>query len=47
MNTTSVDLSHLSLEELQTLRRHLRAMLILIEQLLKYNLTSSIGSGKG
>jgi len=47
MNQTQVDLSHLTYEELVTLRRHLRAMLILVEQLLKYPLTIPVESGKG
>lgn len=40
-NVTQVDLSHLSHEDLMNLRRHLRAMLILVEQLLKFGLTPS------
>jgi hypothetical protein len=47
MKTTSIDLSHLTYEELVTLRRHLRAMLILVEQILQYSLTTTSGSGKG
>ena len=38
--STQVDLSHLSQEDLMNLRRHLRAMLILVEQLLRFPLTS-------
>ena len=43
--TTSVDLSHLTHDDLMHLRRHLRAMLIMVEQLL--NLTSHVKERKG
>jgi len=44
--TTQVDLSHLTQEDLLTLRRHLRAMLILVEQLMRFPLTTGSESGK-
>jgi len=45
MTTTSVDLSHLSPDDLMQLRRHLRAMLIMVEQLL--TLTAHVNKRKG
>jgi hypothetical protein len=36
---SQVDLSHLTQEDLINLRRHLRAMLILVDQLLRFPLT--------
>lgn len=39
--TTQIDLSHLTQQDLQNLRRHLRAMLILVEQMLRFPLTPS------
>jgi len=44
---TSVDLSRLTYEDLMNLRRHLRAMLILVEQCLKYQLTIPDRPDKG
>ena len=40
-NVTQIDLSHMSHEDLMNLRRHLRAMLVLVEQMLKLSLTPS------
>lgn len=46
METTQVDLSHMSHEDLMNLRRHLRAMLLIVEQMLRFPLTSSSISDK-
>jgi hypothetical protein len=46
METTHVDLSHMSHEDLMNLRRHLRAMLLIVEQMLRFHLTSQSISDK-
>lgn len=41
MNTmTQIDMTQLTREDLLTLQRHLRAMLILVDQMLRFPLTS-------
>lgn len=42
-----VTLSHMNREDLMNLRRHLRAMLILVEQLLQFSLTGDDRPAKG
>lgn len=44
--TTQVNLSHMSHEDLMNLRRHLRSMLLMVEQMLRFHLTSSSVSDK-
>lgn len=45
--TTSIDLSHLTYEDLVNLRRHLRAMLIMVEQMMQFPLTPDRKPDKG
>jgi hypothetical protein len=45
--TTTVDMSHMTREDLVAFRRHLLGVVAMIDRLLNYHLTGSVKSCKG